>query len=185
MLDILSAVYDFVLKYACDAGAGVPAYDETQIVRGWQNSATLPPTVNEFCIITELNTIAHGTTSELCKTDVECQYKRTVEHVIQIDFISSEGITAPHATLLRANVINMLCNTSVATSFFKSFSENLTCLYCDGVTNLSSLDETKTYATRYQVVIHLAEILSTSLTVDTFSNVKLNIENVDAHHHIN
>ena len=90
MTDILSAVYDYVLKYACDVSNDINPYTENQIVRGWQNSATLPPNTNEFCIITDLTTSAHGTTPEFFDSDNVCQLQRTIEHVIQLDFLSSE-----------------------------------------------------------------------------------------------
>lgn len=182
MTDILSAVYDYVLKYACDVSNDINPYTENQIVRGWQNSATLPPNTNEFCIITDLTTSAHGTTSEFFDSDNVCQLQRTIEHVIQIDFLSSEGITLPQTTLRRATAIQTVSNTNFATDFFQTFDSSLTCLYADGVTNLSELDESKTYSTRYQVQLHLAEIFTTTISADTFSNVDLHIENVDVHH---
>lgn len=179
MIDVLSAVYDFVLQYA--KSDNVPAYREEQIIIAWQNSATLPADTQEFCVISEINTVRHGTNEESAVIDDSVTFYETLEHIIQLDFY---GVN-PYDTRVRANAIEMLAFSRVATAFFSAYSDQyLTCLYADDVRNLTGLDETKTFIARYQVTLHLEERLNQAIQTDYFTNVNLHLENVDVHHKI-
>lgn len=59
MIDVLAITYDFVQSFA--KGFDMPAYPDDHIVQGFQNMATLPEGTHEFCTITLLNSIKHGT----------------------------------------------------------------------------------------------------------------------------
>ena len=168
MLDVLNAVYDFI--YAYSKNENVPQFSENQIIRGWQNSAVLPQESQDFCVFSEINTIRHGTNEE----------SLIIEHLIQIDFYSLN----PFIARSRANLIELLDFTRVATDFFKKINKSLTCLYAEDVRNLTGLDETKSFLARYQVVIHLEERLNQAIQTDYFTNVNLHLENVDVHHKI-
>ena len=178
MLDVLNAVYDFI--YAYSKNENVPQFTENQIIRGWQNSAVLPQESQDFCVFSEINTIRHGTNEESLIIDNNVIFYETLEHVIQIDFYSLN----PFIARSRANLIELLAFTRVATDFFKKINKSLTCLYAEDVRNLTGLDETKSFLARYQVVIHLEERLNQAIQTDYFTNVNLHLENVDVHHKI-
>ena len=59
MIDVLAITYDFVKSFA--KGFDMPAYPDDHIVQGFQNMAALPEGTHEFCVITLLNSIKHGT----------------------------------------------------------------------------------------------------------------------------
>ncbi len=176
MLDVLDAVYDFIYAYA--KSETVQQLTQNQIIRGWQNSAILPSHAQDFCVFSELNTLRHGTNEESKVIDNNVIFRETLEHVIQIDFYSLDPFVARE----RANIIEMLAFSRVATDFFKNFNNSLTCLFAEDVRNLTGLDETKSFLARYQVVIHLEERLNHSIQTDYFTNVSLHIEDVDVHH---
>ena len=178
MIDVLDAVYDFVL--ACAYDQDIPQYTEDQIIRGWQNDATLPPETQEFCIISELNTVRHGTNEETAFIDDHVNFYETIEHVIQLDFYSPEQLYARG----RANIIELLARSRVATTFFKAANPDLTCLYADDPRNLTGLDDTKSFVARYQLTLHLEERAKLEIPTDYFTSINIHTENVDVHHKI-
>lgn len=189
MIDVLDAVYDFILQYAW-RNDDVPQYDPGQIVRGWQNAAVLPNTT-EFCVITTLSTVRHGTPvdySLVTTEEINAQYAKVSEYLIQVDFCSAEPNTLPEVTKARADIIEMLFFTHKAAEFFNQY-EGLGLMYADDVRDLSYLDENKLYNARYSVTLHISNTVTSSFYEQpSFNNVHFdtvhvpNVENVDIHH---
>lgn len=184
MIDILGAVYDFVLAYA--KSDDIPAYTEDQIVRGFQNMAAMPSGTHEFCTLTLLETQRHGTDHEWYENagtsdpdDMKRHLAEVLEHVVQLDFCSAEPFVLPQVTQQRANLIELLSGSSAATDFFESIADPdgnkglLTCLYAEDVRNLSGWDETKTYTARYMTRLHLQERFEAALPVDYFTEIDI------------
>lgn len=184
MIDILGAVYDFVLAYA--KSDDIPAYTEDQIVRGFQNMAAMPENTHEFCTITLLNTVRHGTNHEFYtntadNTDetLKQHFQEVLEHVIQLDFCSAEPFVLPQITQARANIIELVAGSNQATDFFENYPDEngnkdlITCLYAEDLQNLTGFDETKTYTARYMVRLHLQERFSAAFDVDYFNKIAI------------
>lgn len=185
MLDILGCVYDFVLAYAW-RNDDAPQLDAGQIIRGWQNTGTLPQDTSEFCVITLLRTEPHGKPVEcpqISADDFAGQVAQLVEHVVQIDFCSAEPFVLPQVTKLRADLIMMAAGSRLAAGFFKDQSPLLNCMWAEGAADLSFLDNDKLYTARYMCTLHISEIqYSNIINQPSFNSVHLHVENVDTHH---
>ena len=91
-LDLLGIVFDYVKQYAQVPGA-VAAYTDDQIVRGQQNTAILPE-LTEFCVITYLRGLRHGTTLEALPDETDAaRVEEKVEHLVQVDLYSCRWIS--------------------------------------------------------------------------------------------
>ena len=161
MIDVLAITYDFVQQFA--KGFDMPGYESEQIVQGFQNMASLPEGTHEFCTITLLSSIKHGSDwhywTNVRKTDpepFEQHLKAVIEDIVQIDMCSAEPFTQPQVTQERAQALQLAANSNIATEFYEHESGgDLTCLYAEDVQNLSGFDETKTYSARYMLRLHL------------------------------
>lgn len=187
MPDILGCVYDFVLAVAWRAD-DVPQLDPGQIIRGWQNTGTLPQGTTEFCVITLLRSTPHGKPVEcpqISNDEYTGQIAQLVEHVIQIDFCSAEPFVLPQVTKARADLIMMAAGSRVAAGFFKGISPQLNCMWAEGAADMSFLDNDKIYTARYTCTLHLSEIqYSNVINQPSFNSVRLHVENVDTHHKV-
>lgn len=186
MIDILEAVYKFILQHAHDEKNGIPVLSENQIVRAWQNYAALPDTT-EYVVITYANKIQHG------KSQIEDYYDDdsgefgyrvygTLEHVVQVDFSSQGPDVDPQLTAARAQIVQILCASPVAPNFFKKFDSKLNLLYCDDIGPGPVFDESQNYQARYVLNLHISQIFSKIINLDYFTEINLKPENVDAHH---
>lgn len=178
MTDILGIVYDFVQTFAKADGAD--AYTDEQIVRGFQNLAS-PPRTTEFCTLTLLSAIKQGTDwqcwTNTKKTDpepFEQHLSVVMDQMVQIDMCSAEPQVLPQVTLERAQALQLIANSNVATDFFEKQSNGtMTCLYAEDVQNLSGFDDTKTYTARYMIRLHLGVKAHTSVENDYFTSVRV------------
>ena len=185
MIDVLAITYDFVQQFA--KGFDMPAYPDTHIVQGFQNMAALPHGTHEFCTITLLNSIKHGTDwqywTNFRKDDpepFEQHLKAVIEDIVQIDMCSAEPYTQPQVTLERAQALQLAANSNLATEFYEHESGgDLTCLYAEDVQNLSGFDETKTYTCRYMLRIHLGMKAHAAYETDYFTHVDVRPMAVD------
>jgi len=185
MTDILGAVNDFVLQY-CKT-PDIPALEQYQIVRGWQNMVSaLPKNCREYVILTLLSTIRHGTNVHLYENATgETGLKQTIaklnEHLVQVDFCGSYPDQNEEIPRTRADILEMLTRDAVGVDFYKSYG--LSSLYADDVRPLSFLDpETKQWVSRYSVTLHLEGWTAAEMESDSFSELGIYLENVDVHH---
>lgn len=177
MIDVLATTYDFVKSFA--KGFDMPAYPDDHIVQGFQNMATLPEGTHEFCTITLLNSIKHGTDwqywTNFRKDDpepFEQHLKAVIEDIVQIDMCSAEPYTQPQVTLERAQALQLAANSNLATEFYEHESGgNATCLFAEDVQNLTGFDETKTYTCRYMLRLHLGIKAHAAYETDYFTHV--------------
>ena len=185
MIDVLAITYDFVKFFA--KGFDMPAYPDDHIVQGFQNMATLPEGTHEFCIITLLNSIKHGTDwqywTNFHKDDpepFEQHLKAVIEDIVQIDMCSAEPYTQPQVTLERAQALQLAANSNLATEFYEHESGgNATCLFAEDVQNLTGFDETKTYTCRYMLRLHLGVKAHAAYETDYFTHVDVRPMAVD------
>lgn len=185
MTDILGVVYDFIKAYAWRED-DAPQYADSEIIRGWQNTGTLPQGTTQFCVITLLRSERHGAPvnfPDLSADHFGATVAALVEHAVQVDFCSAEPFVLPQATKTRADIIQMLAFNYFGVDFFQQADDRLRLMYADNVNDLSFLDPDKLYTARYQTVLHISEQQYTNfLNVDYFTSVNLHTENVDAHH---
>lgn len=185
MTDILAITYDFVQQFA--KGFDMPAYPDTHIVQGFQNMAALPNGTHEFCTITLLNSIKHGTDwqywTNFRKDDpepFEQHLKAVIEDIVQIDMCSAEPYTQPQVTLERAQALQLAANSNLATEFYEHESDgNATCLFAEDVQNLTGFDETKTYTCRYMLRLHLGIKAHAAYESDYFTKIAVRPMAVD------
>lgn len=185
MTDILEAVNDFVIKY-CKTD-DIPALEQRQVVRGWQNLVSaLPPNSREYVVLTLLASTRHGTNVHEYKhsqgdSGLDMKVSGHYEHLVQVDFCCSYPDQNEERARTRANILEMLTRDSIAVDFYRDYG--LSCCYADDVHPMSFLDsETKQWVARYVVTIHLEGWVSSEPKIDSFSSLKLYLENVDVHH---
>ena len=115
-------VCKFVHEFA--KGDGVPQYGERQFVQGFQNMANPPCGTHEFCTVSLLNSIRHGTgwhhwTNEKTSDPepFEQHLEAVVEHVVQIDMCSAEPYVLPQVTAERAQILQLVAGSNIATEY--------------------------------------------------------------------
>ena len=184
MEDVLGAVNDFILTY-CKTDT-LPALEQNQIVRGWQNLASaLPANSREYVILTLLSMERHGTNAHIYKETSSGGLVQTIarlgEHMVQVDFCCSYPDQNEEVARTRADLLEMLSRDALAVDFYKAYGFSI--LYADGIRPLPFLDpETKQWIARYTVTIHLEGWTKYPLPVQSSDRVGLYIENVDVHH---
>lgn len=176
MVDILGAVYSFLVQYLPDIGDG-------NIVRGWQNRAALP-NVTDYVVLTLLTTKRHGTNvhenqnDKTSDTDIEQIVHMLAEHTVQVDFCGQdEQIVMGRATQLAA-----LARDGVAVDFLKPYG--ILPLYAEDVRQAPFTNEQRQWETRYIVTWHLECWHDVVIPRPAFTDVNIAIEDVDVHHPI-
>lgn len=184
MIDILGAVNDFVLKYAF-ADPDLPALAQPQIIRGWQNYGGLPPKTQELVILTLLSASRRGTNVRT-RRDADAPsgivetVSRLAEHLVQIDFCCARPRMPEYAARTRAEIVEILARDPVGVSFFQKYG--LSSCYADEVRALPFVNESRQWVARYSVTIHLTGWTRIETTLDSLTDVRLHLENVDEHH---
>lgn len=175
MIDILGAVYDFVLKYA--QGDGVPPLKENQIIRGWQNSAVVPPQ-SDFIVLTLLNSYRKGRNVHIdyiTETDFKETLDKLTEHVIQIDLCSNDPTVPTRLTQHRAELLETVASSYIACDFFKNYDERLNFMNSDGIYSFNEMDETQNMACRYMMTFHISEHVQAKLNLESFCTKDIKI----------
>ena len=171
--DVLGAVYDFLMQTLSPA--------PVNIVRGWQNRAALPD-ASSFVVLTLIAAPRRGTNvhtwadTEGAETGVTETVSMLSEYSVQVDFC---GLDAA-AVMAQASQLVMFARDAVGARFFNA--QGLSCLYADDPVSLPYSNELKQWATRYAVTLRLAGWVRGDVQHDSFSDVTLTLENVDAHH---
>lgn len=173
--DILGAVYDFLTQTISPA--------PVNIVRGWQNRAALP-NASAFVVLTLIAAPRRGTNvhtwadTEGADTGITETVSMLSEYSVQVDFC---GLDAA-AVMAQASQLVMFARDAVGVDFFNA--QGLSCLYADDPVSLPYSNELDQWVTRYSVTLHLSGWVRGDIQHDSFSDVTLNIENVDVHHPI-
>lgn len=187
-IDVLAAVYRFILQYAKDESRGIPALTEDQIVRAWENYAVLPDTT-EYVVITLAGSVQHGRSQveEVYNEDtdfLEYEITGTMEHTVQVDFTAQGPQRDPGLTQHRAQIIQVLCASEIGPSFFKKYDSSLNLMYCNDVGGGATFDESQNWAARYVLDLHISQLLTSNVPFDYFTSARIRTEDVDVHHKV-
>lgn len=176
MTDILGAVYSFLVQY-------FPDLDGEKIVRGWQNRAALPDE-GDYVVLTLLTTKRHGTNvhekedDKASYTDIIQIIHMLAEHTVQVDFCGQDE----QAVMARATRLAALARDGVAVEFFKAYG--ILPLFAEDVRQAPFTNEQRQWEVRYIVTLHLECWHDVTIPRDAFTNVNIQIEDVDVHHPI-
>lgn len=167
---MLGAVYDFVMAYA-------PNAIQNNIFRGWQNRMALPQT-QEFIVISVQDTLRIGTNINNYEKSLDNKIttKTLREYIVDVDFCNIKKEIAQK----QAATIESIGRSYIAVDFFNKYDIGFN--YADDVEYLPYTDEQDQYLHRYRVSLHFTKWEETTIQQDYFSNVKLRVENIDAHH---
>lgn len=173
-VDILGCVYRFILNHAHDETA--PQLRDGQILRGWQSLPTAPP-FDEYCIITELSTVRHGTNAYKVEESATQAGMRVTaaqyEHLVQVDFLSSDAPAAAAASRHRVLITEMLLNAYYANKMFKELNPALSVLYCDAPVSLAEPDETHRLRQRHTLTLHIGQTVVHTMPIDIVETVRI------------
>ena len=170
MSDILGAVYDFLKTYVCP---------DVDIVRGWQNRASLP-NVSEYVVMTLQGHSRHGTNIHTenaftPETGIDETVSMLMEYEVQIDFCGLDEM----AVSQNASICAMLGRDRRAVEFFAGYG--LSGLFADEPRSLPFQDDQQ-WVVRYTTTLHLTGWVRKTLHNPAFTSVMWTIENVDVHH---
>lgn len=175
MVDILGAVYGLLVEKL--------NIDGDTIVRGWQNSASLPNSTS-YVVLTLLTAQRHGTNVHKWQgllsstSDITETAYMLAEHTVQVDFCGTDEQTV----MQRAAQFAILARDGVAVDFLKAYG--ILPLYAEDVRSMSFTNEQRQWETRYIVTLHLECWHDLTTARDAFTSVDIQIEDVDVHHPI-
>lgn len=176
MTDVLGVMYDFVRAFSWRS-ADVPKLRRDQVLRGWQNLATLPADTPEFCVISLVRSVRHGFPCNTPKVTAKCyeaQLSTVMEHVVQADFCSASPVIDADVTRLRADLLHTVCCGRAAYDFIQGQSRDLAMLYADDVQSAAFLDPDSSYSARYFFQMHITERIYTNyMPLPSFDSVTL------------
>lgn len=175
MPDIYTAVFDYIATFA------LPALDEKNIYRGWQNRAALPPDTNEYAVYTIISTVRHGASvEELNIKGVADDQPEIIkvgtyyETAVQIDCCSDSDNARQRATML-AN----FARSSVGVNFFKKYG--LSIIDSDSPSEITMFDESNQFVPRYMITLRLSYWVVGEIGMTWLNDVNfLGVRDVDA-----
>ena len=174
--DVLGDVYDYVREFAQIAGR-VPAYRDDQIVRAQQNAMVMPPDT-EFCVLSYLRSVRHGTTAETFPDEQGgVALAETLEHIVQVDIYGAEPFVPGEVTRERAQALELASRSGAGCRFFSG--RGLGLLYADDVAMRPGWDDAKNYTMCYSLTLHLEQAFTITRREDYFT--ALNVRSVAAH----
>ena len=197
--DVLSCVHRFILDCAM-APPDIPPLQDKQILRTWQSLAPLPDAA-EYCLITLIGTIRHGTTvidyapqidpriesyltnqSQTLNDDYSERGSRHLrqlyEYTVQVDFFGVDTV-APQ-TYERARLCHLLACSSEASAIFHDYNPRLSCLYADDISSFGELDDGHLIRQRYSLTLHLCEEVEHRLPQRFIKDIDLQLDNVSS-----
>ena len=175
MPDILGAVYTMLVDKM--------GIDGNLIVRGWQNRAALPNST-DYVVLTLLTERRHGTNvhewadDATSETDIVETISMLGEHTVQVDFCGQDE----QEVMARATQLAIIARDGVAVEFFKPYG--ILPLYAEDVRQAPFTDEQRQWEVRYIVTLHLECWHDLAIPRPAFTNVNIQIEDVDVHHPI-
>lgn len=174
-MDVLGAVYDYLTSQLSLA--------PQNIVRGWQNRASLP-NVPVYAVLTLVDGQRIGSNvlsgdSLTPSVGIDTTTSMFTRFAVQVDFC---GLDEQSVMELAAQFC-MMGRSASAVRFFESY--DLKPLYTDNVRSLPFTDEQNQWCVRYSVTWHLGGWTRLTVNEDAFTAVTIQTENVDVHHPIN
>lgn len=174
--DIYKALYDYVSIFA------TPILPPDNIIIGWQNRHYLPPNTNEYAVITVIDTKRRGTNTHEWYDDIDVpdnsivKEMELVESGIQIDFCSNNDNAEK-----RSRSIELITRSEFGVNFLKTY--NIAPLYADGTRDISFVDQSEQYVRRFMTTVYISYWVNTTISVSSFTNAGIYLENVDVEHH--
>lgn len=170
MIDVLDAVYDYVLEFT-DTPAEI-------LYKGYQNRMSLPSTTPDYAVIAIVGSVRHGTNTGETSVDENGNMviKSMREYTINIDFSSYDQLVIQN----RGGTLETLGRSSISVDFFAD--KDISFLYSDDLQYLPFTDDAKQLMHRYRLVVHLSVWETTAINKEYFDKVEMRIENVDVHH---
>lgn len=187
MIDVITAVCKFVETFACHPPDIAP-YSKEQIIKGWENNTRLPKNTTQFCTVTLQSSIQHGTNAYHYERSIEMPEKvdwttaQNIEHIVQLDFCGVSPREPPHVTLERANQVRLIAWDFMGPAFFKAQDPRLSLLYTEDVMDMSGFDDTHLLTHRYQLKLHISEVIFRTIPTPSFGGIKLAIREVGEGH---
>lgn len=170
------ALYDYILTFC------TPAIDADHIFWGRQNDIALP-TDEDYVIFAPLNNIRHGTgfqVYEKGKTGEDSVILASQKELIfQIDCYSpmdlnSDGFNAQ----LRAESLETLSRTPQGAELFLKHGLNI--LYSENARDLSIVNDSNRYVSRWSVNLHLSLKFTFKIAQDYFTSINLDLMDADS-----
>ena len=172
MTDILGAVHDFLTaKLGIDGGT---------IVRGWQNRAALPDSA-DYAVLTLLTARRHGSNvhqwdDTAAHGGIDETVSMLTEYTVQADFCGTDE----QAVMERAATLALIARDALACDFFRPYG--FLPLYAEDARSMPFANEEKQWEVRYSVVLHFAGWTRVTAAHDAFTQVDIQLEDVDVHH---
>lgn len=180
--DLLGCVYSLVQAHA--RGPGLPQLTDGQIFRAW-NDATLAPPEAEFCVLTHLSSVRHGTNVHDFEvpegdTDMGQQHMyNCIEHAVQVDFFSTLQ-NGQNAARRRASILEIVFNSINADSIIQALNPVFCAMFAEDTMAMNELDETHGNRQRHSVTLHISETFHHAIPQRFFDTVKLRTKPVDS-----
>lgn len=171
MIDILTAVYDFITKFA----AGVPT---DNVFRGYQNRVALPKE-QTYAVITlgDIERVGTNVFDQSNSGNGEITSRVMRVYTVDVDFISLDQSKAQR----QATILENIGRSYIATDFFEKY--NLYFNYVDDISYLPFVDETDQYLHRYRISLRLTAWDESTTSQEYAERVELQrVENIDTHH---
>ena len=164
-----SALYTFLVTYI------TPKINADQILAGSQQNMVLPDD-DDYVIFQFLQQIRHGTTTEIYDTENETITLKGLNEIIaKVDcYANSTNSSKDDAILraqIRANNLNLLFRSSVATDFFKRY--NISALYADDAQDTTIISGSDQYLHRWSVNLHLSLANTVTIPYPGFTELKI------------
>lgn len=184
--DIFGVMFRLIKTYAHN-GSDIPPLQDEQIIRARQ-SLVLSSKFSEYCVLTLLSSIRHGTNayqnnapgsgSDLGNVTMS----KCIEHMMQVDFLGIDPLIKQYIPMQRASIFESIVNSDIGVTFVKSINPLLSILYTDDIQSSAELNESHLFRDRYSVVVHLNEHHDLSVPLAYIDNIDLRTENIDVHH---
>lgn len=187
-MDVLGCAARFIQLAA--SSSGLPEFRMEQIIRGWQSLAVLPK-MAEYCVISQLTSMRHGTNAYLYddpnavvdpitgEINGNFYMGKLVEHQVQIDFFGDTAAVPIELTRRRAHVVETLANSTEASCIFKQMNPLISCLYADDVQSMGEMDDGHAIRHRHMLLLHLSETIQADLPMRYVDNVKVHLKVTD------
>lgn len=164
-----SALYTFLVTYI------TPKINADQIFTGSQQNMVLPDD-DDYVIFQFLQQIRHGTTTEIYDAENETITLKGLNEIIaKVDcYANSTNSSKDDAILraqIRANNLNLLFRSSVATDFFKQY--NISALYADDAQDTTIISGSDQYLHRWSVNLHLSLANTVTIPYPGFTELKI------------
>lgn len=177
MPDVHAAVYEYVLKF------GLPAMLPENIYRGWQNHSALPPTTNEYAVISFVSNVRHGTSVETLEIQGADDDKPEIINVatyydatVQIDCCSDSDTGRQRATML-----SNFARSQIGVTFFKA--HDISIIDASAPADISMSDESNQFVQRTMLTLRLSYWAIGAVDTAWFNDFNLiGVKDIDAYY---